>query len=85
MMSRCIGSDDARPCTMLTSIGKNTMATTTAAFDCQPNPNHITKIGAVPTMGNAARKLPTGSRPRVRNRERSASMATRIADPQPIA
>ena len=45
---------------MFTSIGKNTISTTTAALEGQPKPNHITMIGAMPTMGSAAMKLPTG-------------------------
>ena len=48
---------------MFTSIGKNTITTTTAAFDCQSKPNHITRIGARPTIGSAATKLPIGSKP----------------------
>ena len=36
------------------AIGKKIMVKTTAAFDCQPKPYHITNIGAVPTMGSAA-------------------------------
>ena len=74
----------ARPATALTSTGKNTMAKTTAAFDCQPKPNHVTMIGAMPTIGRAATKLPTGSRPRVRKGERSIRTATATAAPQPI-
>ena len=54
------------PCTVLTSIGKNTITTTTAALDCQSKPNHITRIGAMPMIGRAATKFPTGSRPRCR-------------------
>jgi hypothetical protein len=77
-------SDAFSPCTQLTSIGKKTIATTTAAFDCQPKPNHITRIGAVPTMGRAAMKLPTGSRPLCRKGERSMAMAVRNAAPQPM-
>jgi hypothetical protein len=61
------------PCTAFTSIGKNTITTTTAAFDCQSNPNHITKIGAMPTIGSAAMKLPTGSSPRCKNGDRSTA------------
>ena len=51
---------------MFTSIGKNVMTTTTAAFDGQSNPNHITMIGATPTIGNAETKLPIGNSPRPR-------------------
>ena len=54
------------PATVFTSIGKNVMITTTAAFDCQSKPNHITMIGAMPTIGSAETKLPIGSRPRCR-------------------
>ena len=44
--------------------GKKVITTTTAAFDCQSKPNHITIIGAMPTIGSAEMKLPTGSSPR---------------------
>ena len=47
--------------------------TTTAALDCQSKPNHITMIGAMPMIGSAETKLPIGSRPRLRNGERSTS------------
>ena len=39
---------------------------TTAAFDGQSKPNHITMIGATPTIGSAETKLPSGSSPRPR-------------------
>ncbi len=42
------------------------MITTMAALDCQSKPNHITMIGAMPTMGSAETRLPSGSRPRCR-------------------
>ena len=42
------------------------MTATTAAFDCQSKPNHITMIGAMPTTGSAETKLPSGSKPRLR-------------------
>ena len=61
------------------------MATTTAAFDAGPKPNHITKIGAVPTIGSAARKLPTGKSPACKNPDRSMARATKTAAPQPMA
>ena len=54
---------------MFTSIGKNVITTTTAAFDGQSKPNHITMIGAMPTIGSAETKLPSGSRPRPRKVE----------------
>ena len=49
------------------------MTTITAAFDSQPNPNHITMIGAMPTIGTALTMLPRGSSPRCRNGTRSVS------------
>ena len=52
---------------MFTSIGKKVITTTTAAFDCQSKPNHITMIGAMPMIGSAETKLPSGSSPRRRN------------------
>ena len=52
---------------MFTSIGKKVMMTTTAAFDCQSKPNHITMIGATPMIGSAETMLPIGSSPRRRN------------------
>ena len=82
--SRCILSVDCSPCTVFTSIGKNTITTTTAALDCQSNPNHITRIGAMPTIGSAATKLPTGSSPFCRNGKRSITTASTIAAPQPM-
>ena len=54
------------PASVFTSIGKNVMTTTTAAFDGQSKPNHITMIGAMPTIGRAETKLPIGSSPRPR-------------------
>ena len=70
---------------MFTSIGKNTISTTTAAFNSQSKPNHITMIGAMPMIGSALTKLPTGSSPRRRNSMRSTAMPVRIAAPQPMA
>ena len=70
---------------MLTSIGKKVMATTTAAFDGQSKPNHITMIGAMPMIGSAETRLPTGSSPRLRKATRSATMATTKPDTQPMA
>ena len=61
---------------MFTSIGKKVITTTTAAFDCQSKPNHITMIGATPTIGSAETRLPIGKRPRCRNCERSIRIAT---------
>ena len=43
----------ASPALVFTSIGKKVMTTTTAAFDGQSKPNHITMIGAMPTIGRA--------------------------------
>ena len=60
------------------------MITTTAALECQSNPNHITMIGAIPTIGKAATKFPTGSSPACKNGLRSIAIATRTAAPQPI-
>ena len=53
------------------------MTTTTAALDGQSKPNHMTMIGAMPTIGSALTRLPIGSRPRCRNGTRSTRMATR--------
>ena len=61
------------------------MTTTTAALEGQSNPNHITMIGAMPTIGRAETKLPSGNSPRPRNVKRCASKATRNPAPQPIA
>ena len=74
----------ANPCTVLTKMGKNTMTTTTAAFDCQSNPNQLTRIGAMPTIGSAATKFPMGNRPAVKKRERSIAMAVANAATQPM-
>ena len=70
---------------MFTSIGKKVITTTTAALDCQSKPNHITMIGAMPMIGRAATKLPSGSSPRRRNGTRSARIATRKPAAQPMA
>ena len=67
----------ASPATVFTSIGKKVMITTTAALDCQSKPNHITMIGAMPTIGSAETRLPIGSSPRCRNGTRSTRIATR--------
>ncbi|OLS52565.1 hypothetical protein BV392_11515 [Rhodovulum sulfidophilum] len=48
--SHCMGSAAASSCGLFTITEKKTMSTT-AASDCQSKPNHITRIGAVPTMG----------------------------------
>ncbi len=49
-----------RPAMAFTSIGKKVTRATTAAFDGQSKPNHITMIGAMPTSGSAEKKLPSG-------------------------
>ena len=51
------------------------MTTITAAFDCQSKPNHMTMIGAMPTIGMALTRLPSGSSPRCRKGERSIATA----------
>ena len=60
-----MASAAASPATVFTSIGKKVMTTTTAALDGQSKPNHITMIGAMPTIGSAETRLPTGRRPRL--------------------
>jgi hypothetical protein len=76
MRSLSIAPALERPATVFTSIGKKVITTTTAAFDCQSKPNHITMIGATPTIGSAETRLPIGMRPRCRNCERSMRTAT---------
>ena len=76
--------DSARPASVLTSIGKNVITTTTAAFECQSKPNHMTMIGATPMMGSAETILPIGRSPRRRNGTRSARMATTKPERQPM-
>ena len=44
-------------------MGKKVITTITAAFDCQSKPNHMTMIGAMPTIGMALIRLPSGSKP----------------------
>ena len=73
------------PATVFTSMGKKVMMTTTAAFDCQSKPNHITMIGATPMIGSADTMLPIGSRPRRRKPNRSARIAVAKPAPQPSA
>ena len=70
---------------VFTSIGKKVMTMTTAAFDCQSKPNHMTMIGAMPMIGSALTRLPIGSSPRRRNGTRSARMATTKPARQPTA
>ncbi len=82
--SRCIWVVSFNPATMFTSIGKNTITTTTAAFECQSNPNHMTRMGAVPTIGRAATKFPTGNSPRRRKSFRSTRIAVAKAAEQPM-
>src|SRR3979490_495002 len=79
-----MGPDADNPASVFTSIGKNVTSATTAAFDGQSKPNHITMIGATPTSGNAEKKLPSGSRPRPKNVKRCATIATKSPAPQPI-
>ncbi len=74
----------ASPVTVFTSIGKKVMMATTAAFDCQSKPNHITMIGATPMIGSADTMLPIGRSPRRRNNTRSARIAVRKPAPQPM-
>ena len=51
--------DADNPASELTSIGKNVTSATTAAFDGQSKPNHITMIGA--TAGNHLRRRDVGA------------------------
>jgi hypothetical protein len=64
-------------------MGKKTITVTTADFDSQSKPNHLTNIGAVPIMGRAAIKFPIGSNPRSKNLNRSTKRATPKAAEQP--
>ena len=61
------------------------MMTTTAALECQSNPNHMTRMGARPTMGRAATKLPIGKSPSCKNGLRSMATATTKAAATPMA
>ena len=81
--SRSIAWLACKPATVFTSIGKKVITTTTAAFDCQSKPNHMTIMGAIPITGSAETKLPTGSRPRCRKGTRSMMIARMKALPQP--
>ena len=65
--------DICNPCIVFISIGKNTITVTTADFDSQSKPNHITKIGAVPTMGRAAIKFQSAITHVSTNLKRSAT------------
>ena len=60
------------------------MTTTMAALECQSKPNHMTRMGATPTMGSAATRLPSGSSPRRRKGTRSQRMATRKPESEPM-
>ena len=83
LMERAMALAEASPCTVLTSMGKKVITTTTAALDGQSKPNHMTRIGAMPMTGSADTKLPSGSRPRCRKGERSIRIATMNPEPQP--
>src|SRR5450432_618014 len=76
--------DSASPASVLTSIGKKVITTTTAAFECQSKPNHITMIGAMPTNGTVLASAATGNRPRCRNELRSISTPVAKPSAQPI-
>ena len=65
-------------------MGKKVMTTTIAALDCQSKPNHMTRMGATPTMGSAAIRFPSGSRPRCRKGMRSQTRATRKPESEPM-
>ena len=67
-----------------TSMGKKVMTTTIAALDGQSKPNHMTRMGATPTMGSAATRLPSGSSPRFMKGMRSHSSAARKPDSEPM-
>ena len=83
--SRSIAVEAASPALALTSMGKNVIAVTTAALDGQSKPNHMTMMGATPTIGRADTSVPSGSSPRCRKGMRSISTATTIPPPQPTA
>ena len=69
MRSRSIAPAAARPASVFTSIGKNVITATTAVLDGQSKPNHITMMGAMPTIGSAETKFPIGSSPRAEEGE----------------
>jgi hypothetical protein len=80
-----MASVEASPARVLTSIGNTVIKTTTAAFDGQPKPNHMTMIGAMPMIGIALMSWPTGVRPRCRKGDRSIPKASRKPALQPMA
>ena len=49
----CAGSTERRPSSVLTAIGKKQMSAITISFGAMPNPNQITRIGAITTTGTA--------------------------------
>lgn len=63
--------------------GKKVISKTTATFDGQSKPNHITAIGATPTSGIVPVSAATGSRPRCRKGERSIAMPQAMPRPEP--
>ena len=69
---------------VFTSIGKKVMITTTAALDCQSNPNHITIIGAIPIIGKALIRFPKGRSPFWRNGILSTMIAMINPEKHPI-
>src|ERR1700730_17046114 len=66
-------------------MGKKVITTTTAAFDGQSKPNHITMIGAMPMIGSAETKSAIGRMPRRRNGLRSQINATATPAAPPMA
>ena len=62
------------------------MITTTAALECQSKPNHMTMIGAMPMIGSAETKLPSGEEPALQERDAVGSdRHSEAGKPQPMS
>ncbi len=71
------------PATAFTSIGKKIMKTMTAVFDSQPNPNHMTMMGATRDDRHGADHV--AERQQAALQERHAVDHQRGAEPEQVA
>jgi len=69
---------------VFTSMGKNVITATTAVFDGQSEAEHITMIGAIPTIAGPRRNC-QAAEGLAEERVAMPTMATTKPAPQPIA